>query len=98
MKMAKNDARVATEVKAKSHWKKGFAFGILLVSATALAQDDMTSQSVVTESDVTQGYLGREVIGIKPQLGTLVFKDSLGNTASRGAAGIAAEVNFLGGS
>jgi hypothetical protein len=43
-----------------------------------------------------KGYLRDEIVGIRPQLGTLVFKDlGTGNTNARGAIGLTADMNAV---
>jgi len=49
---------------------------------------------VAEEEDVTRGALQKEVIGIKPQMGVVAFRDNLGTTTSRLAGGFALEGNL----
>lgn len=64
-----------------------------LLATAAWAQDE-TDLSVAESSEVTRGYLSKEVIGLKPQIGAAVFTDQLGNTTSRAIEGITVDANI----
>jgi hypothetical protein len=77
--------------------------GVALSAVLALpllaqaADDDMSSTTVASSSDVTHGYLRNEVVGIKPEVGTIVFNDpSTGVVDSRAAVGLDASWNVAG--
>jgi len=77
--------------------------GVALSAVLALpllaqaADDDMSSTSVASSSDVTHGYLRNEVVGIKPEVGTIVYDDpSTGVVDSRAAVGLDAAWNVAG--
>ncbi len=67
-------------------------------SVSGYSQDESTSRSEIVESEVSEGYLDREVLGIKPLVGAIFLDDSTGDNTSRGAAGFAAELNLIRGS
>lgn len=76
-----------------------------LVSVTAWAQENVGGnpsagettggRTEVSAAEVTRGYLRDEVVGIRPEVGILAFKDSLGNNTSRLAAGLEVEWNAI---
>ena len=69
--------------------------------SSAWAVDEQSSSdmgtpqtTVAEEKEVTKGYLKKEVIGIKPQVGIVSFKDQQGDTTSRMAGGLLMEGNL----
>jgi len=77
------------------------ASGLALVSALSIgkpawsADDTIAARTERTEAEVYKGPLQREIVGIKPQAGLMVFKDSSGNTDSRLAAALVVEMNAV---
>ena len=67
------------------------------VSPSVFAAEDEGIAAVTerTEAEVTRGYLQKEIVGIKPQAGLVVFKNSDGNTDSRAAMGLILEMNAV---
>lgn len=70
-----------------------------LVALTCWSHSGFAQEtSQVTESEVGKGYLGREVVGFKPQAGAVFLQDSNDEVASRAAVGFTAELNLAPGS
>lgn len=83
--------------------KKFFPIVLLAgVSAvSAFAQEDETGGayqpapvSQATGVNMNQGNLRDESVGLKPQVGALMFHDATGNQTSRGGIGLALDFNF----
>lgn len=55
--------------------------------------DSSMSTSSTGASDLGSGYLRNEVVGIKPEVGVLAFKDQFGSNTSRGAVGLDIDYN-----
>lgn len=51
--------------------------------------------TTATVSEITQGYLKNELIGIQPQVGVLLTADQAGSPISRAVYGLGAEVNLV---
>jgi len=56
--------------------------------------DDTNLATTAEASDVTRGYLNKEMIGLKPQVGVMAFTDQLGNSQGRAAYGFTLESNI----
>jgi len=56
--------------------------------------DDASLATTAESSEVTRGYLNKEVVGVKPQLGVMAFTDQFGNTQGRAAYGFTLESNM----
>ncbi len=56
--------------------------------------DDTNLSSTAGASEVTRGYLANETVGIKPQLGLMVFTDQNGNSTSRAMGGFTVDGNI----
>jgi hypothetical protein len=72
-----------------------------IVTTGAWAQDNQVNDnenpslsSTAGSKEVTRGYLSNEVVGLKPQLGVMVFTDQNGNSTSRALGGIGIEANI----
>lgn len=75
----------------------------LWVGNTTWADDDESSRQMPGESpmatttteaqEVTRGYLPDEKLSVKPQVGLVAYRDTLGSDTSRLAAGIALDMN-----
>jgi hypothetical protein len=86
------------------HRKKNLivlASGLALVSSLAIGkpawsqEDTIAARTERTEAEVAKRPLEREVVGIKPQAGVMVFNDALDQTDSRAAGAIIVEMNAL---
>lgn len=86
------------------HKKKNLivlASGLALVSSLAIGkpawsqEDTISARTERTEAEVAKRPLEREVVGIKPQAGVMVFNDALDQTDSRAAGAIIVEMNAL---
>jgi hypothetical protein len=72
----------------------GTVFLGLLSAMPALAvDDDALGTTEAYESQAGDGYLRREAVSIKPQVGVIAYSDVLGQDTSRGAAGLAVDAN-----
>ncbi|MEN9722829.1 MAG: hypothetical protein RJB38_815 [Pseudomonadota bacterium] len=68
----------------------------LALGASARADDDTVSGRIErTEREAEKGPLQREIVGIKPQAGVMVFNDALDQTDSRAAAALIVEMNAI---
>ena len=68
---------------------------VSLCSAAAWAADDNLGTTTRSSGDMTRGMLKNEVVGIKPQVGVMVFTDPIvGNNTSRAVYGFTTDVNF----
>lgn len=56
--------------------------------------DEYRTSSTISESQVTRGYLQYEVVGIKPQIGAVMYKDQFGNNTARAAIGLTIDMNL----
>lgn len=86
------------------HKKKTFmvlALGLAFVSSLAISksawsqEDTIAARTERAEEEVAKGPLEREVVGIKPQLGVMIFNDALDKTDSRVAAALIVEMNAM---
>jgi hypothetical protein len=77
------------------------ASGLALVSSLAIGtpawsqEDTIAARTERTEEEVTNRGIQKEVVGIKPQAGVMVFNDALDQTDSRAAGAIIVEMNAL---
>lgn len=76
-----------------------FMLSALLTSAAwaaddSLSSDDATLSSTAEATETTRGYLNSEVIGMKPQVGVLIFKDQLANSSVRAVYGATVDANL----
>ncbi len=77
------------------------ASGLALVSSLAIGtpawsqEDTIAARTERTEEEVTDRGIQKEVVGIKPQAGVMVFNDALDQTDSRAAGAIIVEMNAL---
>ncbi len=77
------------------------ASGLVVISSLAIGtpawseEDTIATRIERREKDVVKGPLEREVVGIKPQAGLMVFNDSRDQTDSRLAAAVIVEMNAM---
>ncbi len=71
------------------------AMGVLLVGPAASAADDTMGTTQAYERHEEGGYLRREAVSIKPELGVVAYTDAFGQDTSRGAAGLAVDANVV---
>jgi hypothetical protein len=77
------------------------ASGLVLASSLTIgasawsAEDTIAGRTERVEEEVGKGPLQREVVGIKPQAGVMVFSDALDQTDSRAAAALIVEMNAM---
>lgn len=57
--------------------------------------EDQSGQSTAEASDMTRG-LGGELVGIKPQVGVINYRDTFGNVGNRGIVGFTTDMNAAG--
>lgn len=69
-----------------------------LGSGAALAayeDEPIAATTERTEKEIAGDYLRKEIVGVKPQAGVMVFKNSEGNTDSRAALALIVEMNAV---
>ena len=64
------------------------------LSSSVWAQDNTAAVSEANAVSINKGGLKDESIGLKPEVGVLNFNDATGNKTSRGAVGLAFDMNF----
>ena len=68
--------------------------GVWAQDVTTDVNVDNNATTTTTESNVGVGALGKEGFGFKPEVGAMVYNDALGNTTSRGVAGLDIDMNL----
>lgn len=69
-------------------------FSVSTVWAQDQTANDQNATSETSMTSVNKGLLRDETVGLKPQVGVLDFKDATGNATTRGAIGLAFDLNF----